>query len=147
MAQEERSRKRTAARGGRIVVPAFAVGRTQQLVYVLNQLHESGRIPNIPVFVDSPLAVEVTEVFRKHRELFDEEAQPFLANHGDPFGFKHLTYVRDVEASKALNDLHGPFMVISAGTRNHFALDLGLDREDPASCLAALSGCEGRRLA
>ena len=71
-------------------------------------------IPKFPIFVDSPLAVNVTEVFRKHPELYDEEAAAFLANHGDPFGFQLLTYVRDVEQSKALNDLRGPFMVISA---------------------------------
>jgi metallo-beta-lactamase family protein len=64
--------------------------------------------------VDSPLAVDVTEVFKKHSELFDGGTRQFLSNHEDPFGFKRLTYVRDVEASKALNGLHGPFMVISA---------------------------------
>ena len=95
-------------------MPAFAVGRTQQLVLLLHGLINANKIPSFPIFVDSPLAVNVTDVFRKHPELFDEEAQPFLANHGDPFGFKRLTYVRDVNQSKALNDLHGPFMVISA---------------------------------
>ena len=106
--------KRTYARGGRIIVPAFAVGRTQQLVLVLHQLINEQRIPPFPIFVDSPLAVNVTEVFRKHPELFDEEAQSFLTNHQDPFGFSRLTYIRDVNQSKALNDLHGPFMIISA---------------------------------
>jgi metallo-beta-lactamase family protein len=64
--------------------------------------------------VDSPLAVNITEVFRKHPELYDEEARAFLANHEDPFGFSRLTYVRDVNQSKALNDLRGPFMIVSA---------------------------------
>jgi metallo-beta-lactamase family protein len=105
---------RTAARGGRIIVPSFAVGRTQQLVLVLHQLIDQGEIPNIPIFVDSPLAVNVTEVFRRHKELFDAEAQAFLNNGEDPFGFKRLRYIRDVNESKALNDLRGPFMVISA---------------------------------
>jgi metallo-beta-lactamase family protein len=95
-------------------VPAFAVGRTQQLVLMLHELINAQAIPAFPIFVDSPLAVNVTEVFQKHSELFDDEAREFLTNHQDPFGFKRLTYVRDVEASKALNDLHGPFMVISA---------------------------------
>jgi metallo-beta-lactamase family protein len=81
---------------------------------VLHELIEAKAIPRFPIFVDSPLAVNVTDVFRKHPELYDEEASAFLAGHGDPFGFELLTYVRDVNQSKALNDLHGPFMVISA---------------------------------
>jgi metallo-beta-lactamase family protein len=105
---------RTYKRGGKVIVPAFAVGRTQQLVLLLHQLLQANAIPKFPIFVDSPLAVNVTEVFRKHPELYDEEARAFLANHGDPFGFQLLTYVRDVDQSKALNDLPGPFMVISA---------------------------------
>jgi len=105
---------RTCARGGKIIVPAFAVGRTQQLVLMLHELFDSGRIPNIPIYVDSPLAVETTEVFRKHAELFDEEAEQFRAKGEDPFGFKRLRYIRDVNESKALNDLRGPFIVISA---------------------------------
>ena len=105
---------RTCQRGGRIIVPAFAVGRTQQLVLVLHQLYREGRIPNIPIFVDSPLAVNVTAVFRKHPEVFDEETRAYLTNHQDPFGFKRLQYIRDAAESKKLNDLHGPFVVISA---------------------------------
>ncbi len=105
---------RTCARGGKIIVPAFAVGRTQQLVLVLHELFDSGRIPNIPIYVDSPLAVETTEVFRKHAELFDQEAEQFIDKGEDPFGFKRLRYIRDVGESKALNDLRGPFLVISA---------------------------------
>ena len=105
---------RTYQRGGKLIVPAFAVGRAQQLVLMLHQLINSNSIPAFPIFVDSPLAVDVTEVFRKHPELFDREAASFLTNHQDPFGFKRLTYVRDVNQSKALNDLHGPFMIISA---------------------------------
>jgi len=105
---------RTAARGGRIIVPAFAVGRTQQLVLLLHELANRQRIPNIPIFVDSPLAVNVTEVHRNHPECFDEEARAFLLNHQDPFGFARLRYVREASESKKLNDLHGPMVVISA---------------------------------
>ena len=105
---------RTYQRGGKIIVPAFAVGRTQQLVLLLHQLINAKKIPSFPIFVDSPLAVNVTEVFRKHPELFDREAEAFVVDHEDPFGFNRLTYIRDVEQSKALNDLHGSFMVISA---------------------------------
>jgi metallo-beta-lactamase family protein len=105
---------RTARRGGRIIVPAFAVGRTQQLVLLLHQLANTKEIPNIPIFVDSPLAMNVTQVHRDHPECFNDETREYL-NHGeDPFGFGRLQYVRSAEDSKKLNDLHGPFVVISA---------------------------------
>jgi metallo-beta-lactamase family protein len=106
--------KRTAARGGRIIVPAFAVGRTQQLVLLLHQLANQKQIPNIPIFVDSPLAVNVTEVYRNHPECFDAETREFLNSGEDPFGFRRLQYIREAADSKRLNDLHGPFVVISA---------------------------------
>ncbi len=105
---------RTCQRGGKIIVPAFAVGRTQQLVILLHELVEQQRIPSIPVFVDSPLAIEATKVFQKHTECYDAETREFLLEGEDPFGFKNLRYVRDAGESKALNDLRGPFMIISA---------------------------------
>jgi metallo-beta-lactamase family protein len=105
---------RTCARGGRIVVPAFAVGRTQQLVLLLHQLANAGQIPSIPIFVDSPLAVNVTEVFRKHVECFNADTRQYLLDGEDPFGFSRLQYIREASESKKLNDLHGPFIVISA---------------------------------
>ncbi len=105
---------RTAARGGRIVAPAFAVGRTQQLVLLLNQLVLARRIPNIPIFVDSPLAVNVTETFRKYSNLFDAETAKLLTEEGDVFGFQRLRYIRELEDSKALNSLRGPMLIISA---------------------------------
>jgi metallo-beta-lactamase family protein len=106
--------KRTAARGGRIIVPAFAVGRTQQLVLLLHQLANEKRIPNIPIFVDSPLAINVTDVTRAHPECFDEETRGYLTDGEDPFGFRRLQYIREASESKKLNDMHGPFVVISA---------------------------------
>jgi metallo-beta-lactamase family protein len=106
--------KRTLARGGRIIVPAFAVGRTQQLVLMLHQLVNEKRIPSVPIFVDSPLAVNVTEVFRRHPECFDDEVNAYLHDGEDPFGFRRLTYIREVNESKKLNDMHGCFVVISA---------------------------------
>lgn len=105
---------RTAARGGRIIVPSFAVGRAQQLVLMLHQLSNEKRIPNIPIFVDSPLAINATQVHRDHPECFDEETRAYLLDGGDPFGFKRLQYIREAAESKKLNDLHGPFVVISA---------------------------------
>jgi metallo-beta-lactamase family protein len=103
---------RTIKRGGRLIVPAFAVGRVQQLVLLLNQLNRAGRIPKVPIFVDSPLAVDVTKVFRDHPECYDDEINAMLKE-GDPFGFGQLQYVRETEESKKLNGLHGPFIVIS----------------------------------
>jgi metallo-beta-lactamase family protein len=103
---------RTVGNGGRLIVPAFAVGRVQQLVLLLHQLSNEGRIPKVPIFVDSPLAVDVTKVFRGHPECFNEETKKYLQA-GDPFGFGELTYVRETEDSKKLNSLKGSFIVIS----------------------------------
>jgi metallo-beta-lactamase family protein len=104
---------RTAERGGKIIVPAFAVGRAQQLVLLLHQLFNERRVPNIPMFVDSPLAVDVTKVFREHPECYDEETRNYLNDGEDPFGFKRLTYIREAGESKKLNGLHGPCVIIS----------------------------------
>lgn len=105
--------KRTIGRGGRLIVPAFAVGRTQQIVLLLHQLINEQRIPPVPMFVDSPLAVDVTKTFRAHPECYDAEILKYLQNGEDPFGFSRLSYVREAEGSKKLNDLKGPFVVIS----------------------------------
>lgn len=110
----ENAINQTVKAGGRVIVPAFAVGRTQQLVLLLHQLIDAGRLPSVPIFVDSPLAVNVTEIFRAHPECFDAETNLFLQDGGDPFGFKRLIYIRDANESKKLNDLRGPFVVISA---------------------------------
>jgi len=102
-------------RGGKIIIPSFAVGRTQLLVYELHNLFDQNKLPVFPIFVDSPLAVNVTEVYRTHPECFDRGTYlEFLNNHEDPFGFSRLTYVRDVNESKKLNDFKGPCMIISA---------------------------------
>jgi metallo-beta-lactamase family protein len=104
----------TWQRGGKLIVPAFAVGRTQTLVYTLNQLMQRHGIPNLPIFVDSPLAVNVTEIFRLHPECYNAQTAQFLVANGDPFGFERLTYVRSVEDSKELNFLREPAIIISA---------------------------------
>jgi len=106
--------KRVAARGGRIIVPAFAVERTQQLVMLLHQLTDEKQIPEIPIFVDSPLATKVTEVFRSHTEDWDREICEFYQKGVDPFGWSQLRYTETVQDSKALNDLHVPFIVMAA---------------------------------
>jgi len=106
----------TCSAGGKVIIPAFAVGRTQEIVYSLHQLTLGGAIPEVPVFVDSPLAVNVTDVFRLHPECYDEELREFIAQdrHPDPFGFDRLRYIRNVEDSKALNRLEEPAIIISA---------------------------------
>jgi metallo-beta-lactamase family protein len=104
-----------ARRGGKVIIPAFAVGRTQVLVYHLHKLFDQGRIPDIPIFVDSPLARSATEVFRVHPECFDRETwSDFLTDGQDPFGFARLAYTHTVEDSKALNRISYPHIIISA---------------------------------
>jgi metallo-beta-lactamase family protein len=107
---------RALGRGGKVIIPAFAVGRTQELVYDLHQMMDKGEIPSVPVFVDSPLAVNVSDIFRKHPECFDQETRDFIAHdrHKAALGFDRLTYIRSVEESKALNDRHDPMVIISA---------------------------------
>jgi metallo-beta-lactamase family protein len=104
------------ASGGKIIIPAFAVGRAQEIVYSLHQLTDSGQIPRVPIYVDSPLATNVSETFRRHPECYDDETAAFIAadTHPSPFGFDELVYVRSVGDSKALNTRPGPFVVISA---------------------------------
>ncbi|AMV29818.1 Ribonuclease [Gemmata sp. SH-PL17] len=106
--------RRTIERGGRVIIPAFAVGRTQTVVYFLHQLISSGKLPPIPIFVDSPMANRATEVFRAHTECFDEETLALLNVHPDLFGEKHVRYVETVNESVKLNRREGPCVVISA---------------------------------
>lgn len=101
---------------GVLVVPAFAVGRTQQLVFELQKMYSKGELPRMPIFVDSPLAINATSVFRQHPEVYDRETLDYMLRYDDedPFGFDLLSYTRKVEDSKALNVMDGPFIVISA---------------------------------
>jgi metallo-beta-lactamase family protein len=112
----ERILNETVRRGGSLLIPAFAVGRTQQLVYALHRLHDAKAIPNLPIYVDSPLATRATDVFRLHPEVYDADIREFLLSDidNDPFGFGRLTYTQSVEQSKALNDLKVPAVIISA---------------------------------
>jgi metallo-beta-lactamase family protein len=107
---------RTIERGGKVIIPSFAVGRTQTLVYYLHQMIDRHEIPRIKVFVDSPLAVNVTDIFRDHPECFDEEATSFMLAdpHGSALGFDLLTYTRSVDESKAINFIDEPVIIISA---------------------------------
>lgn len=99
---------------GKLIIPAFSVGRTQEVVYMLDQLENAGRLPRIPVYVDSPLAVNATMIFASHPECFDSELNEYLLTDDNPFGFNSLTYVRDVEISKELNYSGDPCIIISS---------------------------------
>jgi len=105
--------RRVAGRGGKLLVPAFAVGRTQEIVYSLHHLWRSGAIPGIPIYIDSPLAVDATAVFRMHPEIFDRR-EKLLETTTDIFDFPLVRYVRDVQDSRALNTLEGPAIIIAA---------------------------------
>jgi metallo-beta-lactamase family protein len=105
---------RVAARRGKIVIPAFAVGRTQTVLYQLHALMRAGRVPGIPIFVDSPLAVRATELFRRHPECFDDDMNALLGRNDDPLGFSRVTYVNDARDSKALDRKQGPMIIVSA---------------------------------
>lgn len=104
----------TAARGGKVIIPSFALERTQEVVLGLNHLRQEGKIEAIPIYVDSPLATNLTHVFKHHPECFDEGALSFQEEHGDPFGFDTLTYTQSVQDSIALNSTPGPMVIISA---------------------------------
>lgn len=105
----------TAARGGRVVIPAFAVERTQELVFQLHLLLDQGRIPDIPIWVDSPMAVDATSIFKVHPECYDRETYDLFTSHSEnPFGFSALHFSRSVEESKRLNEADGPLIIISA---------------------------------
>ena len=106
--------RKAVLRGGKILIPSFAVERTQQILYVLNELFVSGGIPEIPVYVDSPLAVSATEIYRLHPDSFNQEVYESLFEKQNPFGFENLTLVRSVNGSKALNDIIGVAIIISA---------------------------------
>lgn len=141
-------------RGGKVLVPALAVGRTQDVAYILRELMGSKRIPAVPVFIDSPMANDVTDIYRAHPDNFDGAMRDRLRRNPDPFGFKGLHYVREVEDSQALNQLHDPFVVIatsgmveSGRILHHLHQHIG----DPQSLLLIVSfqaaNTLGRRLA
>jgi len=147
---------RTLKRGGKLIIPAFAVGRTQDLIYHLHLLIDSGQIPSVPVIVDSPLAVNASDIYRDHPECFDDETQEFIAQdrHRAILGFERLQFTRSVEESKALNFRKEPMIIISAAgmaengrIRHHLVNNL----ENPANTILIVSWQApetlGRRLA
>lgn len=113
-ADAEQLVRSTLERNGKVIIPAFSVGRTQQMVYTLHQLILEGKIPKVPMFVDSPLSVNATEVYRLHPECFNDSIYKFLREKQNPFGMENLTYIREVAHSMKLNDLKEPAIIISA---------------------------------
>lgn len=106
---------RTIKRGGKVIIPSFSVGRTQTLVYYLNQFMSEGVIPRVPVFVDSPLATAASEIYRRHPECYDGETWEFISQHRHPaLDFDQLTYTHSVDESKALNYRDDSIIIISA---------------------------------
>lgn len=106
--------RRTFARGGKVIIPAFALERAQEIVFALKQLRGTGALPPIPVFIDSPLTVQITEIFKMHPECFDAEARAMLRGHDSPFHFDGLRYVDDVEESKRISMRPDPAVIIAA---------------------------------
>src|SRR5689334_14351087 len=134
----------TLDRKGKIIIPSFAVGRTQQVVYTLHQLTLAGQLPKVPIFVDSPLSVNATEVFRLHPECFNETIYNFLRQKENPFGMENLTYIREVAHSMKLNELKDPAIIISASgmceagrIRHHLANNIS----DPANLILFIGYC------
>lgn len=147
---------RTVERRGKVIIPAFAVGRTQELLYHLQTLIEAGCLPRIPVFVDSPLAIDASEIYRSHPECFDQETLELLhqGRHRTILGFGLVTYTRSVEESKALNERREPMIIISAsGMAEHGRIlhHLKNNIEDPRNTILIVSwqapDTLGRRLA
>jgi metallo-beta-lactamase family protein len=134
----------TIERKGLVIIPAFSVGRTQQIVYTLHQLTLAGKVPRVPMFVDSPLSVNATEVFRLHPECFNEQIYRFLREKENPFGMENLTYIRELAHSKKLNELKDPAIIISASgmceagrIRHHLANHIG----NPANLVLFIGYC------
>jgi metallo-beta-lactamase family protein len=146
---------KTVARGGKVIIPAFAVGRTQELVFDLNEMVSRGSMRHVPVFVDSPLAVNTSDVFRRHPECFDEETRAFVQQNRHPaLEFKDLTYVRSVDESKALNGRKEPMIIIAASgmaETGRILHHLKNNIEDPRNTVLIVSwqapNTLGRRLA
>lgn len=103
---------------GKLIIPAFSVGRTQEIVYMLDQLVHENLLPNVPVYVDSPLAVNATRIFEMHPECFDKDILTYMQNDPNPFGFDNLRYTRSAEESKSINAKKGCIVISAAGMIN-----------------------------
>jgi len=131
-------------KGGKLIIPAFSVGRTQEIVFAFNNFFNEGRLPKIDMFVDSPLAVNATAVFRMHPECFNKNFSDVLEKDPDPFGFDNLYYINKVEDSKKLNDHKNPCVIISASgmmeagrVKHHLANNIS----DPKNTILIVGYC------
>lgn len=132
-------RETCVEKGGKVIIPSFSVGRTQDIVYIFDQMFNEGLLPkDLPIYVDSPLAINATQVYGTHPECYDDDLNEYLLEDEDPFGFNSLSYVRSVEFSKSLNNKKGPCVIISASgmanagrVRHHIANNL----EDPKNTI------------
>ncbi len=136
--------ERTIKRGGRVIIPAFAVGRTQEIVYLIHQMFERGEFPKVPVYVDSPLASEASQIFIDHPEYFDDEARNFIrgAESWTALGFDTLTYIDSARQSRELNNLDGPMIIISTSgmlETGRVLYHLRVAIEDPRSTILLVS--------
>jgi metallo-beta-lactamase family protein len=129
---------------GKLIIPAFSLGRTQEIVYMMDRMANDGTLPKIPVYVDSPLSVNATRIFRLHPECYDNELKDYIEFDPDPFGFNGLYYITEVEGSKKLNHLKGPAIIISAAgmanagrVRHHLANNM----ENPNNTILIVGYC------
>ncbi len=129
---------------GKLIIPSFSVGRTQEIVYTLNNMFNEGRLPRVDIFVDSPLSTNATEIFRVHPECFNEDILKVMEHDHDPFGFASLHYVRTKEESKKLNERADPCVIISASgmmeagrVKHHIANTIG----SPKNTILAVGYC------
>lgn len=133
-----------AQRKGKLIIPSFAIGRTQEIVYALQKLKNSDDLPSVEIFVDSPLAVSATDIFRLHSDCFNEEMQEYIKTDPDPFGFQNLHYVRSIDDSKKLNSINRPCVIISASgmmeagrVKHHLANNI----ENPKTTILSVGYC------
>jgi len=136
-------------RGGKLIIPSFSIGRTQEIVFVLNNFYNEGKLPKIEVFVDSPLSVNATDIFRMHPECMNNEVKQVMKFDDDPFGFNSLHYIKNVDETKALNDYHEPCIIISSSgmleagrIKHHVANNI----DNPRNTILIVGYCSPRSL-
>lgn len=134
---------------GKLIIPAFSLGRTQELVFALDKMENKGLLPKINVYVDSPLSVSATDIMRKHTECFNTELLEYIKTDADPFGFNRLTYIQDASVSKTLNNLDEPCIIISASgmmeagrIKHHLANNVS----NPKNTILVVGYCEPNSL-
>jgi metallo-beta-lactamase family protein len=157
LAQEELAEiiKKAKARNGKIIIPAFTIERTQELIYLIHILQKEDKIPILPIFIDSPMAVNATAIFKIHPECFDEETyRQFISTNIDPFGFNNIRYVVSTAESKEINAFQGPAIIIAASgmaESGRILHHLSRNIENPANIIAIVGFMAehtlGRRLA